>query len=120
MNHIKETLEQSKARTATLVSGINQNIIQSWSEKEILYVDAYFAFSDVFAPFCMQVTIFHAFVVRVTAWLCLGYGLGLSLMSQCLMMTSGMSDIRSISSKRLIRILFFSVLRIPAAKPRRL
>ena len=44
MNHIKEILEQSKARTATLVSGINQNIIQSWSEKEILYVDAYFAF----------------------------------------------------------------------------
>lgn len=44
MNDIKETLEQSKARTEKLVSEINQHIIYSWSEKEKLYVDAYFSF----------------------------------------------------------------------------
>lgn len=54
MNHIKETLEQSKARTTALVSGINQNLIPSWSEKEILYVDAYFAFLRYKADLLIQ------------------------------------------------------------------
>lgn len=44
MRHIRESLEESKTRITELIFTINQEITHSWSAKEIMYVDAYFAF----------------------------------------------------------------------------
>lgn len=43
MRHIRESLEESKTRITELIFTINQEITHSWSAKEIMYVDAYFA-----------------------------------------------------------------------------
>lgn len=44
MEQVREALEQSKTRIAKLIFVINQEIIHSWSDREIMYVDAYFSF----------------------------------------------------------------------------